>query len=177
MAKVSFSKLGLKRQNEEIEFPYNDEMIITIKQYLPIEEKLEMLARIINRADENSKFYNPAQLSVFFKLEVVQAYTNISFTEKQKEDFTKTFDLLEENGIIKMIMDRIPEYELNCLESWLIETTQAIYEYNSSAYGILNSLKKDYNNLDMDIEDLQKKVSDPETLELLKQIAPLLNLA
>ena len=98
MAKVSFNKLGLKKIEEVATIEHN-EQIIEIKQYLPVQQKLELLSKVITQAADSSKFYNPGQLQVFFSLELIQAYTNISFTEKQKEDFCKTFDLLEENGM------------------------------------------------------------------------------
>lgn len=176
MAKVSFNKLGLKKLEEVVPIEYN-EQVIEIKQYLPVQQKLELLSKIISQAADSSKFYNPGQLQVFFNLELIQAYTNISFTEKQKEDFCKTFDLLEENNMISVIVHYIPEYEIKTLQDWLKESIKAIYEYNNSARAILESLQTNYNNLNFDLDAIQDKVRDPETLSLLKEIAPLLNLA
>lgn len=176
MAKVSFNKLGLKKIEEIATTEYN-EQIIEIKQYLPVQQKLELLSKVITQAADSSKFYNPGQLQVFFVLELIQAYTNISFTEKQKEDFCKTFDLLAENGIISAIIHYIPEYEIETLRGWLKESIKAIYEYNNSARAILESLQTNYDNLNFDLDTIQDKVRDPETLSLLKEIAPLLNLA
>lgn len=176
MAKVSFNKLGLKKIEEVATTEYN-EQIIEIKQYLPVQQKLELLSKVITQAADSSKIYNPGQLQVFFDLELIQAYTNISFTEKQREDFCKTFDLLEENGMISAIIHYIPEHEIETLQVWLKESIKAIYKYNNSARAILESLQASYNNLDFDITSLQDKVRDPETLSLLKEIAPLLNLA
>lgn len=175
MAKISFSKLNLKKVDKIEQIEYNEQWI-EIKQYLPIQQKLELLSSVITKATDNSKFFNPGQLSVFFKLEIVQAYTNINFTEKQKEDFCKTFDLLEENGLFLVILNKIPTEELKALEAWLLESIKAIYEYNNSARALLESLKTDYNNLDFDISSLQEKIKDPQSLELLKEIAPLLDL-
>ena len=176
MAKISFSKLNLKKVDKIEQIEYNEQGI-EIKQYLPIQQKLELLSSVITKATDNSKFFNPGQLSVFFKLEIVQAYTNINFTEKQKEDFCKTFDLLEENGLFLVILNKIPAEELKTLEAWLLESIKAIYEYNNSARAILESLQTDYKNLDFDVTSLQDKIRDPEVLSLLKEIAPLLDLA
>ena len=49
MAKVTFTKLGLKKKEENKEFIYN-EQVIEVKQYLPINDKLVMISNIINAA-------------------------------------------------------------------------------------------------------------------------------
>ena len=174
MAKISFNKLGLKKQSEMENFSYGDQ-IIEIKQYLPIEEKLELLTRVINKAIEQSpNFSNLLQVTVFFSLELVYAYTNIQFTEKQKEDFCKTFNLMNENKLISEILKHIPDSEISFLQEGLDSTLSALYAYRNSARGILESLSTDYNNLNLDIESLQEKIKDPESLQLLKDILPLM---
>lgn len=174
MAKISFNKLGLKKQGEMKNFSYGDQ-IIEIKQYLPIEEKLELLTRVINKAIEQSpNFSNLLQVTVFFSLELVYAYTNIQFTEKQKEDFCKTFNLMNENKLISEILKHIPDSEISFLQEGLDSTLSALYAYRNSARGILESLSTDYNNLNLDIESLQEKIKDPENLQLLKDILPLM---
>ena len=42
MAKLSFTKLGLKLNQEVVEIHHNDQ-IIEVKQYLPVNDKLELL--------------------------------------------------------------------------------------------------------------------------------------
>ena len=174
MAKISFNKLGLKKQGEMKNFSYGDQ-IIEIKQYLPIEEKLELLTRVINKAIEQSpNFSNLLQVTVFFSLELVYAYTNIQFTEKQKEDFCKTFNLMNENKLISEILKHIPDSEISFLQEGLDSTLSALYAYRNSARGILESLSTDYNNLNLDIESLQEKIKDQENIQLLKDILPLM---
>ena len=98
------------------------------------------------------------------------AYTNISFTEKQKEDIPKLYDLLEENGVIKDIISQIPEDEYNFIIDGINKTVDAVYAYNNSVLGILESVSQDYSNLDFDIEKIQQAISNPENLELLKDV-------
>jgi len=173
MAKIPFTKLGLKKKEEVETFSYNEQEIV-VKQYLPINEKLELMARVITKASENSEtYYNPAQIEVFFNLEMVYAYTNITFTEKQKNDFAKIYDLLEENGVLDAIFELIPEGEKSQLLDWTTDIAKNLYAYNSSALGVLSSLRSDYNNLDMDLDSLQEKLKDTDGLELFKQVVDL----
>lgn len=176
MAKIGLTKLGLQKQSGIVPIQINDQTI-EVKQYLPIQEKLELISRIINASNEESKFYNPGKLSVFFNLEILQTYTNINLTDKQKEEFCKTFDLLASNNIFTQVIEAIPQAEINTLLNWTMESVKSLYEYGNSVRGILESVQNDYSDLDLDITKLQEKIKDPESLDLLKQIAPMLGLA
>lgn len=169
MAKIGFTKLSLKRKNEVKTITINNNQI-EIKQYLPVNEKLDLIARVINGAHDQNNFPNPIKIEVIGTLEMIMAYTNISFTEKQKEDIPKLYDLLEENGIIKDIISQIPEDEYNFIIDGINKTVDAVYAYNNSVLGILESVSQDYSNLDFDIQKLQNDIANPENLKLVKEV-------
>lgn len=169
MAKIGFTKLSLKRKNEVKTITINNNQI-EIKQYLPVNEKLDLIARVINGAHDQNNFPNPIKIEVIGTLEMIMAYTNISFTEKQKEDIPKLYDLLEENGIIKDIISQIPEDEYNFIIDGINKTVDAVYTYNNSILGILEAVSKDYSNLDFDATQIQKKMADPENLKLVRDV-------
>lgn len=169
MAKISFTKLSLKRKNEVKTITINNNQI-EIKQYLPVNEKLDLIARVINGAHDQNNFPNPIKIEVIGTLEMIMAYTNISFTEKQKEDIPKLYDLLEENGVIKDIISQIPEDEYNFIIDGINKTVDAVYTYNNSVLGILEAVSQDYSNLDFDIQKLQNDIANPENLKLVKEI-------
>lgn len=169
MAKISFTKLSLKRKNEVKTITINNNQI-EIKQYLPVNEKLDLIARVINGAHDQNNFPNPIKIEVIGTLEMIMAYTNISFTEKQKEDIPKLYDLLEENGVIKDIISQIPEDEYNFIIDGINKTVDAVYTYNNSVLGILEAVSKDYSNLDFDATQIQKKMADPENLKLVRDV-------
>lgn len=169
MAKIGFTKLSLKRKNEVKTITINNNQI-EIKQYLPVNEKLDLIARVINGAHDQNNFPNPIKIEVIGTLEMIMAYTNISFTEKQKEDIPKLYDLLEENGVIKDIISQIPEDEYNFIIDGINKTIDAVYTYNNSVLGILEAVSKDYSNLDFDATQIQKKMADPENLKLIKDV-------
>lgn len=169
MAKIGFTKLSLKRKNEVKTITINNNQI-EIKQYLPVNDKLDLIARVINGAHDQNNFPNPIKIEVIGTLEMIMAYTNISFTEKQKEDIPKLYDLLEENGVIKDIISQIPEDEYNFIIDGINKTVDAVYTYNNSVLGILESVSQDYSNLDFDIQKLQNDIANPENLKLVKEI-------
>ena len=169
MAKVSFTKLGLKKKEEIKNITINDQ-VIEVKQYLPISDKINIITNVIENSADDNNFANPVKVEVFANLEIMYAYTNISFTDKQKEDPTKLYDLLEENGVIAEVIAAIPENEYALLLGWIDETIEAFYTYRNSVMGIMEQISADYSNLSLDATAIQQKLADPQNLELLKSI-------
>ena len=169
MAKVSFTKLGLKK-NEEIGILHINEQDIEVKQYLPINEKLELISSVINSAADENNFSNPVKENVFLTLEILYHYTNINFTDKQKEDPVKLYDLVVSSGLVNKITDLIPEEELDEVINGVAQSVKAIYTYRNSVLGILESISQDYSALNLDATEIQQKLADPDNMALLKQI-------
>lgn len=169
MSKVPFSKLKLSKINGTKEFTYNEQNII-VKQYLPIQEKLGLISRVINSAADEYNFANPVKLDMYLALEIVFTYTNLSFTEKQKEDIGKLYDLLEENKIFEKVIELIPEEEYNTLWEGVVELADSIYAYQTSVLGILDTVSRDYKDLDLDASKIQQELNDPNNMALLKTV-------
>ena len=169
MAKVSFTKLGLKK-NEEVGILHINEQDIEVKQYLPINEKLELISSVINSAADENNFSNPIKENVFLTLEILYHYTNINFTDKQKEDPVKLYDLVVSSGLVNKVTDLIPEEELDEIINGVAQSVKAIYTYRNSALGILESISQDYSALNLDATEIQQKLADPDNMALLKQV-------
>ena len=101
MAKVSYANLKLKINQEVKTIDYNGTNIEII-QYLPIEDKYDLMMISLQKAKEND-VYHPLKLDMYFHLYLVYMYTNISFTDKQRENELKLYDTLYSNGIIDFI--------------------------------------------------------------------------
>ena len=170
MAKLAFSKLGLKLDNNIEQIDFNNQ-IVEVKKYLPIQDKLDIIGNAINLEKEynNNSFLNIPLLIMLIDLEIVYAYTNLSFTEKQKEDITKLYDLMESNGFINLLKENIQE-EYSYILNHTIECAKLSYDYNNSAYGLLDSLQNNYDNLNLDANSIQQKLADPENMDLLRQV-------
>ena len=169
MAKVSFTKLGLKK-NEEVGILHINEQDIEVKQYLPINEKLELISSVINSAADENNFSNPIKENVFLTLEILYHYTNINFTDKQKEDPVKLYDLVVSSGLVNKVTDLIPEEELDEVINGVAQSVKAVYTYRNSVLGILESISQDYSALNLDATEIQQKLADPDNMALLKQV-------
>ena len=169
MSRVPFTKLGLKKIEDTKTISICDQDV-EVKQYLPINDKINIITNVIENSADDNNFANPVKVEVFANLEIMYAYTNISFTDKQKEDPTKLYDLLEENGVIAEVIAAIPENEYSLLLGWIDETIEAFYTYRNSIMGIMEQISADYSNLSLDATEIQQKLADPQNLELLKSV-------
>ena len=169
MSRVPFTKLGLKKVEDTKNITICDQ-VIEVKQYLPISDKINIITNVIENSADDNNFANPVKVEVFANLEIMYAYTNISFTDKQKEDPTKLYDLLEENDIIAEVIAAIPENEYALLLGWIDETIEAFYTYRNSVMGIMEQISADYSNLSLDATAIQQKLADPQNLEFLKSV-------
>ena len=170
MAKVSFTKLGLTKNSDISIVEWNGQQI-EVKDYLPMSEKLELVSTIINNSIDNNGYYNPMRVYINTIIEVILTYTNISVTEKQKEDILKLYDLFVSSGLSgKIIGETINPYEYQQIQKWIYETINAIYSYKNSVMGILDTVSEDYSNLKLDAESIHEKLADPDQLTLLKDV-------
>lgn len=174
MAKVAFSKLDLKINNDIKTVLHNNsknEVIeYDVKYYLPIKDKLEVISNIINQSSDDNGFYNPMRIKIFTTLEIIYAYTNLSFTAKQKEDPFKLYDLIMSNNIFSEIIDNISKDDLKEIQDSTIQTIENIYKYKNSVVGILDTITQDYEALNFDAQGLQQLIGDPNNLAFLKDV-------
>ena len=169
MAKLAYSKLGLK-VDSGITIIHYGEQEIEVKSYLPIKEKMEMINRIVTATlNADDKHFNIPQVLVNLGIEVIINYTNITFTEKQKEDLYKIYDSFTSSTLLSQIIG-VCERDYMGLQSWIFDILTKIYNYQNSAKGLLEYMNSDYNNLNFDIKELQENMSNTENLSLLKDV-------
>ena len=169
MANVAFNKLGLKKKEEVKKIIFNEQEI-EIKQYLPIQDKLNVIFNAISKTEDENRFFNPVKLECYCTLEIIYAQTNIKFTEKQLEDEGKLFDLMEENELINLIFSAIPEDETDFIMDSCERAAEAIYTYNNSTVGVLENIKNNADNLQIDVEKMIETITNPEALTFVKNL-------
>ena len=167
--KPTFAKLGLKLDNN-IKTIIINEQEIEVKQYLPINDKLDLISTVINLSMDDNNFANPVKVEVYTKLEIIFRYTNLSFTDKQKEDLVKIYDLLESNHIFDLIIAEIPENEYKYIYESTEKCVKEIYAYSNSVMGVLERLSADYSQTSLDIDALKTKLENIGDISLLQDV-------
>ena len=174
MAKIPFSKLQTSVDGGASKVSYynkaGEDIYYEVKHYLPIKEKMELVSRIINQSVDENGFYNPMRVKLFLVLEITYAYTNLSFTDKMKEDPFKLYDILVSTGIFTDIVNCIREKDWSEIKESTWQTIESIYKYKDSIRGILDDISTDYSNLSLDASQIQKDLADPENMALLKNV-------
>ena len=157
MAKVSFGTLKLKKQETTTTIKIADKDI-EVLNYLPIEDKYDLIQATLQQSVEGIGF-NEILIEMNFYLNVVFLYSNISFTETQKEDRYKLYDILESNGVINEIVNAIPVQEFkNLMDSFDLEKKRVVRE-NRSFAGILNNIISKLPNKAQETSDILKNIN------------------
>ena len=169
MAKPTFAKLKLSSEIAPKELEWGEQKI-EIKQYLPIEDKLAFIGDVLNAAADDNRFYSQGKVDMFFAINIIEKYTNLSITDKQKENSAKLYDEIKASGFYANVINLIPEEEVDYLYDLVCDTEEQVYKYENSAYGILDAVNKDYDNLNLDIEKLTKDIGNRENVQFLDEV-------
>ena len=162
MIKTSYANLKLKVNTEVKSVDYNGNTI-EVLQYLPIDDKYSLINITLQKAKEGS-IYNPLKKDMYFHLNLVYLYTNLSFTDKQREDESKLYDTLQSSGLLDLILENIPEEEYKILYSFIEEYERDILNYQNTIAGIIANLIE---SLPARAEEMQKIVDNfnPENFQ------------
>ncbi len=166
--KVSYANMKLKLNTEVNTFDFHGQQI-EVLQYLPAQDKYDLLMITLQEASENGA-YNEFKLNLYFELNLVYMYTNISFTEKQREDELKLYDNLKSNGFFDLFYQAINENEYNELLIQLNTLKEDTMSYRASLGGIIGNL---INNLPKNAEAAAKIVEsfDPKQYQAVIDFA------
>lgn len=133
MANVTYASLKLKNEVKTESFDFEGHKI-EVLQYLPIEDKYSLVNITLQKAKEGA-IYNPVKIDWFFHLNLIYMYSNITFTEKQREDEAKLYNALVTNGLRDAIIEKIPESEYQTLFSYIDTLMQDTLTYKNSISG------------------------------------------
>lgn len=110
---MNFSELELKINDKvrTLKFKNKD---IKVKQYLPIQDKLN-LVQIALQQSLDEGVYNDGLLTAYFHTYVVMFYTDLEFTEEEKQDVLTLFNLMDSENLIGSVIELIPQSEFGDL--------------------------------------------------------------
>jgi len=136
--------ISLKNLKEDFEYPdakvveFEEEMLF-VKQYLSAADKYGLIDRCLLSLRLHERPLNPVLSEILFEVELVRAYSNISF-EEFRDGIFKEHDVLNLTGLIDLVIKNIPveEYENVCemYEQALAEAK----EYHQSLVNLANSI-------------------------------------
>ena len=139
--KVSYANMKLKINSEVKTFDFCGQKV-EVLQYLPARDKYDLLMITLQNSFEDG-IYNEFKLNLYFELNLVYMYTNISFTEKQREDEFKLYDNLKSNGFFELFFQALNEDEYNELFNQLNVIKETLYINNNSVTTIIKKLIDD----------------------------------
>ncbi len=113
---------------------------INIKKYLPINDKKDLVEITLQKAEQADGTYNEILIDMYFNLHLIYLYTDIVFTDEDREDEMKLYDELESSGTLERILDKIPDEEYNVLMDYLKAMRKEINSYKHSAAAMVQKL-------------------------------------
>lgn len=140
---------------------------IIVKQYLPVEQKMALIGNIVNNSADDNNYYNPIRLDMYTVIGIVGLYTDIDLEDTT---ISQAYDILMESGLWEDILDTIPASEIEYIKTNTCKVLDNIYAYKNSIYGVIEGFNNSADNLKLDSEEIQKNLSDPENLKLVKEI-------
>lgn len=172
MAKVTFASLKLKVNTEVKTFNWEDKEI-EVNQYLPINDKNDLIS-ITMQKSKVEDLYNPILLDMYFHLHIVYMYTNLSFTEKQREDEMKLYDMLQSSGLLDQIIKNMNESEYNDLWDKIEEYVEDDFRYSTTTAAAIRSIITDLPKQAEAAMDIVNNF-DPEKFQAVKDFAQAAN--
>lgn len=174
MSKVSFTNLKLKVNTEVNTFQFGENKTkIEVLKYLPIEDKNDLIHIALQNAEEDG-IYNDILLEMYFNLYIIYFYTNINFTDKQKEDPAKLYDQMQSNGLITSVIEAMDNDEYANLLTSLEVIRDANLTYKNTAGAVLQSIIQDLpRNMDAATQIINNL--NPEQFQEVRRLAQLAN--
>lgn len=153
--KVSFHNMKLKLKDETVTVKFQNSDIEILK-YLPSEKKYDLLETTLSESREGNVF-NEYLMEIYFSLNIIYLYTNISFTDNQKEDPFKLYDLLEQNGLFDLVFNTIDPKEYQFLRENLLKMVEKKEKYYCSISSCMEFI---INQLPINAADAVKMVEN-----------------
>lgn len=130
-------KLSINNEYNIVQF---EGLQIKILQYLPIEDKIDLIEIALQRSEENG-IYNEMKLDMYFHLYMVYMYTDLEFSEEEKQNEIKLYNELCSNRVIQTVIHAVDEY--NELFDYLNIMKESNFKYKNSVSALLQTFIQD----------------------------------
>ena len=107
---MNFQELELKQTSQFNTVVLQNGKEAQVKKYIPIKDKIDLIQIALQKAKED-RIYNQMKLDVYFHLNIIYLYTNIEFSDEDKEDEMELYDILKSNNVIEDVICGMEEDE------------------------------------------------------------------
>jgi len=166
---VGLTKITPIKKKDPITVNINEQDII-IKQYLPIKDKADLITYVVQSSFNENGLLNPLREKIYTVIGILKWYTNINFTDTMLKEIEKTYDLIILNNIYSQVINNIDEIEIEMIKCWIKEAINSTFTHINSFAGQLQYAKTDYQNLNFDMEEMEKTLQDPNQIGFLKEV-------
>ena len=128
---MKFDDLKLTKSDKVVSIKINDKEV-SVKQYLPISDKIDLVQIALQQSLEDG-VYNDGLLTAYFNTYLVMFYSDLEFTDEQKEDILSIFDILDSTNSLGMILSAIPKKEIEDVTEMLNNQQKSNVIYKQSA--------------------------------------------
>lgn len=115
---------------------------VEVLEYLPIEDKIDLIQIALQKSLENG-IYNEIKLDMYFNLYLVYMYSNLEFTDEEKEDEFKLYNELQSNNMIAHVIAGMDEGEYDSLLDYLKIMKNSHESYRNSMAALLQTFIQD----------------------------------
>lgn len=165
---IDFQDLKLKEKSDMINVAFND-VFIPVRQYVTIDTKMSIINIAIQESiDTNGMIVRPVA-EALLSLYIVFVYTDIAFADEIKQDALRTYDILEANGVIDLVIAAIPKVEYDALIDAFNDMVEDHVKYRTSAAMAIENI---FTSLPSMIEAMNTGLSDfdLEKFEVLNDV-------
>lgn len=165
---IDFQDLKLEEKSKFIEVSFKD-TLIPVRQYVTIDTKMSIINIAVQESiDTNGMIVRPIA-EALLSLYIVFVYTDIAFADEVKADALRTYDILENNGVIDLVVAAIPVAEYDSLIQAFNDVIEDYAKYRTSAAMAIESI---FTNLPNMIETMNNGLSDfdLEKFEVLNDV-------
>jgi len=113
---------------------------IGVKKYLPSAEKMQFVLSLIDRCVEDGKII-PVSVDIVTYMNIVIYYTDLDI-DLEEMDLFESYDLMVQTGLLKKILEVIPQNELEDMFEYVRESIENVVRRDNSIAGGLGDIGK-----------------------------------
>lgn len=136
---MKFSDFNLTLDTSYNTFEIGPNQEVQVLKYLPIEDKNDLIQITLQNSEEKG-LYNLLLVDMYFHLYIAYMYTDIEFTDEEKENAPKLYDILWSTGVMSAILNAMNEEEYNTLFGMLQDTIEDRKKYKSTVASVIHNI-------------------------------------